>query len=58
MEDSAEIDLEKEDLMPKDIIEDIMVHPFADDHYVEEVKKYCSKYNLKFLGKSKLYDFE
>ena len=38
-------------------IKGIMVHPLASDSYVSLIKKMCNSFNVKFLGKSKIYDF-
>lgn len=38
-----------------EFIKGVMVHPFADDWYVDIVKSVCDKYNLSFDGKSELY---
>lgn len=52
------IELKQINLKPKDLIDDVMVHPLAPDFYVDIVQNYCKRYELKFLGKSKLYKFE
>lgn len=57
-ESIVEFDLEKENLKPKDIIDDVMIHPLAPEYFVKIVKKYCTRYGLEFLGKSNLYEFE
>lgn len=41
-----------------DFIEDVMVHPDADDSFVEIVERFCRKNKLPFSGKSKLHTFE
>ena len=52
------IELKKYNIAPKDIIDDVMVHPLASNYYVKIVEKYCNRFDLKFLGKSKLYEFK
>ena len=39
-------------------IEGVKVHPLAPDWYVDVVKEYCSRNNISFDGKSKLYSAE
>lgn len=41
-----------------EFVKGVMVHPFADDWYVDIVKSVCDKFNLPFDGKSELYKFE
>lgn len=41
-----------------EFIKGVMVHPFANDWYVDIVESVCNKFNLTFDGKSKLYIFE
>lgn len=38
-------------------INGIMVHPLAPDSYVSLIEKMCNTFNVKFLGKSNIYDF-
>ena len=38
-------------------IKGIMVHPLASDSYVSLIEKMCNSFKVKFLGKSKIYDF-
>lgn len=56
-ENTTCINLNKYNLTSKDIVDDVMVHPLAPDYYVEIVEKYCKRFDLKFLDKSKLYKF-
>ena len=41
----------------EDYIDSIMVHPFAEDWYVDRVRKLCELKEIegKFMGKSNLY---
>ncbi len=39
-------------------IKGIMVHPLAADNYVSLIQTMCNKFNINFLGKSKIYDFD
>lgn len=55
MEDKNLIDLDIHDLTC--FITGIMVHPSADNEYVELIKLLCERYGLKFLGQSRIYDF-
>lgn len=41
-----------------EFIQSVTVHPFAPEWYIEIVKSFCEKNNLRFLGKSKIYDSE
>ena len=52
------IELKKYNIAPKDIIDDVMVHPLASDYYVDIIEKYCERFKIDFLGKSKLYEFK
>lgn len=36
----------------------VMVHPLATAEYAKVIEMLCSNYGLKYLGKSKVYDFE
>lgn len=53
----------KKDFLPYHIddlstfIKGIMVHPLASDSYVSLIEKMCNTFNVNFLGKSKIYDF-
>lgn len=38
-------------------IKGVMVHPLASDSYVSLIEKMCNTFNVKFLGKSSIYDF-
>lgn len=38
-------------------INGIMVHPLASASYVSLIEKMCNTFNVKFLGKSNIYDF-
>ena len=38
-----------------EFIKGVMVHPFANDWYVDIVKSVCDRFNLPFDGKSELY---
>lgn len=42
----------------KDYIDSVLVHPLAEDWYIERVKKICEKMEIadKFQGKSSLYE--
>lgn len=42
----------------KTVINSVVVHPFADDWYVKIVEGVCKKYNIRFSGKSHLYDID
>jgi len=57
-ENTAGINLSKKGLTPNDIVDDVMIHPLAPKYYVKIIKKYCERFDLNFLGKSKLYEFE
>lgn len=39
-----------------DFIEDVMLHPLSPQWFVDTVEKYCQLNNIKFVGKSKLYE--
>jgi hypothetical protein len=39
----------------QNFITSILVHPLSPNWYVDTVKEYCRKNELKFIGKSKLY---
>ena len=39
-------------------ITNVIVHPFASEHYVKIVESVCQKYNLPFGGRSRLYDLD
>ena len=39
-------------------IKGVMVHPLATESYDGLVKRMCEKFNLKYLGKSKIYSFD
>lgn len=41
---------------PSDIITNVLVHPFAQDWYVEIIERFCNTFNIPFGGKSDLYD--
>ena len=38
-------------------IDGVMVHPSADQEYVEVIELLCDHFSLPFLGKSRVYDF-
>lgn len=37
-------------------IDSVLVNPFAPEWFVDTVKTFCKQYEIKFVGKSKLYD--
>lgn len=39
-------------------IDSVMLNPFSPNHVDETIKELCIRNNLKYLGKSKLYEFE
>lgn len=41
-----------------DFIKDVVVHPFAQEWYVDIVKSFCVKFNINFNGKSQLYNLD
>lgn len=43
---------------PSEFIDSVMLHPQAEDWVDETVAKYCSLNGIKYLGRSKLYEFE
>ncbi len=57
-ETTAEIDLTKENLLTKDLIKSVVVHPQSAEYYVKIIEKYCNRHKINFKSKSKLYDFE
>lgn len=42
----------------REFIEEVIVHPRAEDVYVKKVKTFCSDNNIKFKGKSKQLEFK
>lgn len=40
----------------ENFIDDVLVNPFAPNWYVETVKEFCFQHQIRFLGKSKLYE--
>ena len=42
----------------RDFIEGVMVHPLANREFVKMVKNMCDHFELRFLGKSHIYDFQ
>lgn len=40
----------------KDFVDGVIVHPLADESYVEAIKVICDHFEIPFLGKSKIYD--
>lgn len=38
-------------------IDGVMVHPSADQEYVEVIELLCDHFSLPFFGKSRVYDF-
>lgn len=45
-------------IVPEKLIKGVMVHPLATEDYTDLIKKICEKFNLEFLGKSTIYDFD
>ena len=43
---------------PSKFISSVMLHPQAEDWVDETVSKYCELNKIKYLGRSKLYEFE
>ena len=41
-----------------DFVERVMVHPLADDGYVNLIKKMCNHFGIQFWGRSKIYEFK
>lgn len=41
-----------------ELISGVMIHPAADDYYVELVRRICDQLGLKYYGKSEIYDFQ
>lgn len=39
-------------------VERVMVHPLADDGYVDLIKKICQHFGIQFWGRSKIYEFK
>ncbi len=39
-----------------EFIKGVMVHPLADDFYSSLIEKMCTTFNVKYLGKSKIYN--
>lgn len=39
-------------------VERVMVHPSADDGYVDLIKKICQHFGIQFWGRSKIYEFK
>lgn len=40
------------------LIQNVIVHPFAPDWYIDIVKEFCKKFNVPFSGKSSLYTID
>jgi len=40
------------------LIQDVVVHPFAPDWFVDIVKEFCKKFSIPFSGKSTLYTID
>ena len=39
-------------------INNVVVHPFAPEWYIDIIREFCKNYHIQFSGKSKLYDFD
>jgi hypothetical protein len=52
------INLDVENIKINELIKSVLVHPQAPDFYVKIIKKYCKRFDIKFLDKSLLYTFD